>query len=87
MIINVVRSCHINIGRNGELDTIYKYIYMAYFNYYKTRNTTPPRLHELLWKSYGILYSSKIDMYKREGWEACMIFSTSTVQIFWPHYL
>lgn len=28
MIINVVRSCHINIERNGEIDTIYIYIYI-----------------------------------------------------------
>lgn len=60
---------------------------MAYFNYYKTMNTTPPRLHELIWKSYGILYLSKIDMYMREGWEVCMTFSTYLVQMFRPHYL
>lgn len=29
MIINVVRSCHINIERNGEIDTIYKYIWLT----------------------------------------------------------
>lgn len=50
-------------------------------------NTTPPRLHELIWKSYGILYLSKIDMYMREGWEVCMTFSTYLVQMFRPHYL